>query len=55
MPPYTSQRLTGMAHFAMLDAFNPIERLYRPYLVEFKVGPASKEAAAIAAAAKVLP
>jgi len=55
MPPYTAQRAIGMAHVAMFDAINSIERRYRPYLVQLSAAPTtSKEAAAAAAAAAVL-
>jgi hypothetical protein len=55
MPPYNGQRVIGMAHAAMFDAVNSIERRYRPYLVQLPAAPnTSKEAAAAAAAATVL-
>jgi PAP2 superfamily len=53
--PYAATRIVGMAHLAMFDAINSIERRYRPYLVELPADTAtSKEAAAAAAAAAVL-
>src|SRR5947209_2652884 len=53
--PYMAQRMMAMAHAAMFDAVNSIERRYRPYLVQLPAAPAtSKEAAAAAAAAAVL-
>jgi hypothetical protein len=55
MPPYDAQRVMGMVHAAMFDAVNSIEQRYRPCLVQLPVASdASKEAAAAAAAAKVL-
>jgi hypothetical protein len=53
--PYLAQRMMAMVHAAMFDAVNSIDRRYRPYLVQLPTDPAtSKEAAAAAAAAKVL-
>ena len=53
--PYLAQRMMAMVHAAMLDAVNSIERRYKPYLVQLPADPStSKEAAAAAAAAKVL-
>src|SRR5207302_2468881 len=53
--PYMAQRMMAMAHAAMFDAVNSIERRYRPYLVQLPAAPTtSKEAAAAAAAAAVL-
>ena len=48
--PYMAQRMMAMAHAAMFDAVNSIERRYQPYLVQLPADPAtSKEAAAAAA------
>jgi hypothetical protein len=48
--PYMAERMMAMAHAAMFDAVNSIERRYRPYLVQLPADPAtSKEAAAAAA------
>jgi hypothetical protein len=53
--PYAAYRIVGMAHAAMFDAVNSIERRYQPYLVQLPADPTtSKEAAAAAAAAAVL-
>src|SRR5262249_13548896 len=53
--PYMAQRLMAMAHAAMFDAVNSIDRRYKPYLVQLPSDPGtSKEAAAAAAAAAVL-
>jgi hypothetical protein len=50
-----SERLLAMAHLAMFDAVNAVERGYRPYLMNFVVtAPTSREAAAASAAANVL-
>ncbi|MGE0259533.1 MAG: vanadium-dependent haloperoxidase [Alphaproteobacteria bacterium] len=55
MGPPPAERIMAMAHLAMFDAVNSIERKYRPYLVQLTVAPtASKEAAAAAAAGTVL-
>ena len=55
MGPPPAERIMAMAHLAMFDAVNSIERKYRPYLVQLTVTPtASKEAAAAAAAGTVL-
>src|SRR5258705_3304278 len=52
---YTAKRIMGMVDSAMFDAVIPIERRYRPYLVQLPADPTtSKEAAAAAAAAAVL-
>src|SRR5262249_575923 len=48
-------RFMAMAHAAMFDAVNSIDRRYKPYLVQLPSDPGtSKEAAAAAAAAAVL-
>ena len=53
--PYLAQRMMAMVHVAMFDTVNSIERRYKPYLVQLRADPStSKEAAAAAAAAKVL-
>jgi hypothetical protein len=53
--PPAPDRLLAMAHLAMFDAVNAVERGYRPYLMSFVVtAPTSKEAAAASAAASVL-
>jgi len=53
--PYAAMRMLAMAHAAMFDAVNSIERRYRPYLVQLPAAPTtSKEAAAAAAAAAML-
>jgi hypothetical protein len=53
--PYMAQRFMAMAHAAMFDTVNSIERRYKPYLVQLPADPGtSKEAAAAAAAAVVL-
>ena len=53
--PYMAQRFMAMAHAAMFDAVNSIDRRYKPYLVQLPADPGtSKEAAAAAAAAAVL-
>jgi hypothetical protein len=55
MGPPPAERIMAMAHLAMFDAVNSIERKYRPYLVQLTVTPtASKDAAAAAAAGTVL-
>jgi hypothetical protein len=55
MPPPPAERLFAMAHLAMFDAVNSIERKYRPYLVQLPAAATtSKEAAAAAAAGTVL-
>jgi hypothetical protein len=53
--PYMAQRFMAMAHAAMFDAVNSIDRRYKPYLVQLPADAGtSKEAAAAAAAATVL-
>jgi hypothetical protein len=53
--PYMAQRFMAMAHAAMFDAVNSIDRRYKPYLVQLPADAGtSKEAAAAAAAAAVL-
>ena len=53
--PYMAQRFMAMAHAAMFDAVNSIERRYQPCVVQLPADPAtSKEAAAAVAAAAVL-
>ena len=53
--PYMAQRFMAMAHVAMFDAVNSIDRRYKPYLVQLPADAGtSKEAAAAAAAATVL-
>jgi hypothetical protein len=53
--PPPAERIMAMAHLAMFDAVNSIERKYRRYLVQLTVIPtASKEAAAATAAGTVL-
>jgi PAP2 superfamily len=53
--PYMAQRFMAMAHAAMFDAVNSIERRYKPYLVQLPADAGtSKEAAAAVAAATVL-
>src|SRR5436305_15343808 len=53
--PYLAQRMMAMAHAALFDAVNSIERRYRPYLVQLPPPPdTSKEAAAAPAAATTL-
>jgi hypothetical protein len=55
MGPPPAERIIAMAHVAMFDAVNSIERKYRPYLVQLPAAPtASKETAAAAAAGTVL-
>jgi hypothetical protein len=55
MGPPPAERVMAMAHVAMFDAINSIERRYRPYLVQLSSPPhASKEAAAATAAGMVL-
>jgi len=55
MGPPPAERIIAMAHLAMFDAVNSIERKYRSYLVQLPAAPTtSKEAAAAAAAASVL-
>ena len=55
MGPPPAERIMAMAHLAIFDAVNSIERKYRPYLVQLTVTPtALKEAAAAAAAGTVL-
>ncbi len=55
MGPPPAERVIAMAHLAMFDAVNAIERKYQPYLAQLPAAPtASKEAAAAAAAATVL-
>ena len=55
MGPPPAERVIAMAHLAMFDAVNAIERKYQPHLVQLPAAPtASKGAAAAAAAATVL-
>ena len=37
MGPPPAERIMAMAHLAMFDAVNSIERKYRPYLVQLTV------------------
>lgn len=53
--PPPAERIIAMAHVAMFDAINAIERRYQPYLIQVPTGgTVSKEAAAAAAAGTVL-
>jgi hypothetical protein len=53
--PSMAQRTMAMVHTAMFDAVNPIERRYRPYLVQLPAErTTSEEAAAATAAAAIL-
>jgi len=55
VPPPQAERTMAMVHVAMFDAINAIERRYRPCIAQVpSPGPASKEAAAAAAAGMVL-
>jgi len=55
MLPPPAERVVALAHAAMFDALNSIERKYTPYLVQLPVeGETSREAAAAAAAGTVL-
>jgi len=55
LPPPQAERIIAMAHLAMFDALNSIERRYQPYLVQLPAsGSVSKEAAVAAAAGTVL-
>jgi PAP2 superfamily len=55
MAPPQAERVMAMAHVAMFDAVNSIDKRYRPYLVQPPASAmASREAAAAVAAGKVL-
>ncbi|WGD53407.1 vanadium-dependent haloperoxidase [Bradyrhizobium sp. CB1650] len=55
MAPPEAERVMAMAHVAMFDAVNAIDKRYRPYLVQPPASTmASREAAAAVAAGKVL-
>ena len=55
MTPPAAERVMAMAHVAMFDAVNSVERRYRPYLTQLPAPPTtSQEAAAAAAAVTVL-
>ena len=55
MAPPQAERVMAMAHVAMFDAVNAIDKRYRPYLVQPPASTmASREAAAAVAAGKVL-
>src|SRR5262249_19818217 len=55
MAPPQAERVMAMAHVAMFDAVNAIDKRYRPYLIQPDAPPtASRETAAAVAASRVL-